>query len=433
MQIRRAGSEPRVGTPRWNPAPFGLECFFVGCRQMRIGIIGHGIVGLATALFGQATDVEVLSHDPDPELCTPLGTSLRDVSECEIIFVCVPTPMSMNGACDLDAVTDLLQLLRDEECQGHIVIRSTVIPGTTRKLGCHCMPEFLTDAGWETDVKTTPRWLIGVNDHLPQAGAFRRIMQTLVTSVRTAGLIDHNEIVFVTPEEAEVTKYARNAHLAAKVGVSNEIATYCERIGVSYDVVRDNVGVDPRIGSSHMLVPGPDGKRGFGGSSLMKDLMAFCMVMDGVGTSSFVLRPILGRNARRDRPDEVWYQQPKVLELTAEQLSSVALGQIRSMCTRRNIPMEQGIERGVLETRILKQIQDEQRQRQQQQTERTNARRQQQQPVPVAPPIYAAAPVGNPFVQRSGSLMNTQSRPVGRSPVGAPSGPSFGFTGGVQS
>ena len=270
-------------------------------------------------------------------------------------------------------------------------------------------------------------------------------MKTLFSTVHTAGIIDHADLGFVTPEEAEVIKYARNAHLAAKVGVSNEIATYCERIGVRYDVVRDHVGVDPRIGPSHMQVPGPDGKRGFGGTCLMKDLMAFCMAMDGVGTSSFILRPVLGRNARRDRPDEVWYQPPKKVEFTAEHISKLALSQIRSMCERRKIPMEQGVEREELETRILKQVQEETRQRDQAEREQLEERQRQQQmqqPQPAAPPIQAAAPMGNPFVQRAGGIMNMQTRPAGRGgPVvqggqgarGTPAGPSVGFTGGVQS
>lgn len=419
--------------------PFGWDCFYVGFRQMRIGIIGHGFVGRATALFGGADDIDVLCYDVCPDLCSPEGTGLQDVAACDIVFVCVPTPMSMNGSCNLDTVTEVVGLLRAEECQGHIVVRSTIVPGTTRKLGCHHMPEFLTEQGWETDVKNTPRWIIGVNDHLPQAPAFRRDIQTLFSRVHKAGIIQHADLGFVTPEEAEVTKYARNAHLAAKIGVSNEIATYCERIGVRYDVVRDNVGMDPRIGPSHMQVPGPDGKRGFGGTCLMKDLMAFCTAMDGVGTSSFVLRPILGRNARRDRPDEVWYKPPKQVELTAEQISNLALSQIRSMCQRRNIPMEQGVERGELETRILKGIQEETRERNQAEREASEARqrKQMQQAQPAAPPIQAAAPMGNPFVQRAGGMMNMQTRPAGGPVVqggqGAPAGPSVGFTGGVQS
>ena len=320
---------------------------------MKVGIVGHGCVGKATALFGEASSVEVLCYDCEGELCLPIGTTLADISGCDIVFICVPTPMAMNGSCLLDNVTEVVSALREARTRAHLVIRSTVPPGTTRKLGCHTMPDALCEATAEADFRSTSRWMVGVNDHLPSAHEYKDLFTDLVKVAKGAGVVESDAVAFVTTEEAEVVNYARNAYLATKVGVSNEIATYCERMGIRYETVREHVGEDARIGSSHLQVPGPDGKFGFGGPNLMKDLMAFCHAMDAVGTSSFILRPVMGRNARRDRPDEVWYSAPKAKVLTKEVVTGMTVGQLRTACQARGITVEKGVEREEIERRLL--------------------------------------------------------------------------------
>ena len=66
---------------------------------MKIGIVGNGYVGGATALL-KNRNVEVLVYDRDSEKCTPRGTGLQDLIICSFIFICVPTPMDKEGKCD---------------------------------------------------------------------------------------------------------------------------------------------------------------------------------------------------------------------------------------------------------------------------------------------------------------------------------------------
>ena len=390
---------------------------------MKVGIVGHGCVGKATALLGETPSIEVVCYDLEPEFCLPVGCSLEDVAGCEIVFICVPTPMAMNGACLLDEVTEVVSRLRDARSQAHLVIRSTVPPGTSRKLGCHTMPDALGEATAETDFRATSRWMVGVNDHLPSAHEYKDLFTDLVKVAKGAGVVESDVVAFVTPEEAEVVNYARNAYLATKVGVSNEIATYCERMGIRYDTVREHVGADARIGDSHLQVPGPDGKFGFGGPNLMKDLMAFCHAMDAVGTSSFILRPVMGRNARRDRPDEVWYSPPKVKVLTKEVVSGMTVGQLRTACQARHITVEKGVEREEIEKRLLQAPSTGE--------SRALPVRPQQTGLP-QPPGQTIPQPPVPQTQRNGLPQSFQSRPNPYAPGRTAGGQTVGFNGGVQ-
>lgn len=74
--------------------------------------------------------------------------------------------------------------------------------------------------------------------------------------------------------DAETIKYFRNCFLATKVSFCNEIEEFCQRKGIEYETVRALATINPRIGSSHSHVPGPDGKRGFGGIYFPKDTAA---------------------------------------------------------------------------------------------------------------------------------------------------------------
>ena len=82
---------------------------------MKIGIIGNGFVGKATNTFA-CKDVEVLSYDLDPKLCSPPGTSLKNICECDLIFISVPTPMNKDGSCHLKIIEDVLDEL-DSLCK----------------------------------------------------------------------------------------------------------------------------------------------------------------------------------------------------------------------------------------------------------------------------------------------------------------------------
>ena len=105
---------------------------------------------------------------------------------------------------------------------------------------------------------------------------------------------------------AEMIKYAGNVTLASKAGLSNELERLSAALGVSWDLVRNCMGEDSRIGSSHTMVPGPDGRRGFGGTCFPKDTQALRAVGRELGVETPILDAVWKRNITIDRPERDW-------------------------------------------------------------------------------------------------------------------------------
>jgi UDPglucose 6-dehydrogenase len=85
-----------------------------------------------------------------------------------------------------------------------------------------------------------------------------------------AGVVAHYSDYKVT----ELAKYLHNCFLATKVAFMNEFYDVCQKLGADYDAVSGAAKSQGMIGLSHLMVPGPDGLRGFGGSCFPKDTSA---------------------------------------------------------------------------------------------------------------------------------------------------------------
>ncbi|MBD0323839.1 MAG: UDP-glucose/GDP-mannose dehydrogenase family protein, partial [Aldersonia sp.] len=261
---------------------------------MRVGVVGAGYVGLTTAAglahLGHrvhAVDVDegrVAELDrgevslPEPEL-GPLvraqnelgrlsfGTDMSELSDCEVVFVCVPTPMGEVGAADLGAVYDTAELLARTLRPGAIVVSKSTVPvGTAAQLEALLSPsdirvvsnpEFLRESHAVEDFLHPDRIVIGA----AQADTGDRVaalFRSIDAPVQRVGL-----------ESAELAKYASNAFLAVKLSFVNELAELCENVGADIRAVSECMGLDPRIGPA-FLNPGPGG----GGSCHPKDTAA---------------------------------------------------------------------------------------------------------------------------------------------------------------
>ena len=268
-----------------------------------IGVVGNGFVG--HAMTGLRPNVEVLIWDNDPDKIEPSDLTFEDfVYRSAVIFVAVPTPMRADGSCDLRIVESVVTQIREESPNQHIVFRSTVLPGTSERLGVSFMPEFLTERNWEEDFKKCSPWIIGT--HCDEIDA---TLSEVFSDAHAEGLgsIDSDVLVRTTPTEAELIKYVRNCFLSVKVSFFNEIRCLCDSLNLDYDVVRDLASVDSRIGSSHTQVPGPDGKRGYGGTCFPKDTNALSKFMEGIDVKSPVLDSAILRNETIDRKGKDWY------------------------------------------------------------------------------------------------------------------------------
>ena len=119
---------------------------------MRIGIVGIGVVGRAHKFGFEKLGHDVSFHD------TAYDTKITDVLKTEVVYICVPTPSKVNGECDTSIVESVIGDLINHDYDGIIAIKSTIKPGTTKKLCikydtnkiCFC-PEFLRERSAETD------------------------------------------------------------------------------------------------------------------------------------------------------------------------------------------------------------------------------------------------------------------------------------------
>jgi UDPglucose 6-dehydrogenase len=197
------------------------------------------------------------------------------VASADVVFLAVGTPMRRgDGHADLSYVHAAVAEIAPH-LQGFTVVatKSTVPVGTCREISRRLAalrpdggfavvsnPEFLREGSAIQDFTHPDRVLVGCDDPRAKA-AMERLYKPL--SLRNAPL------VFVSPESAELAKYAANAFLALKISFINEIADLCEEVGADVQEVAGAIGRDRRIGDK-FLHPGP----GYGGSCFPKDVSA---------------------------------------------------------------------------------------------------------------------------------------------------------------
>lgn len=273
---------------------------------MKIGVVGGGVVGHATArCFIEHVD-QVCVYDVMKERCThPLG----EVLSCDLVFICLPTPMKEDDKCDLSYVEKFFHDMKgpDHDYRRiNIVLRSTVPVGTTKRLSellglrnlVHS-PEFLTARCAVTDAQLPARNVIG-SPVLPDNSDCVAILYDLY-SRRFPGVPVH----VLNSNESEAVKLFQNSFFAVKVSFWNECYAYAKKVGLNWDQVLAAVLADGRISHSHTRVPGPDGKTGFGGNCLIKDLNNLIECIESVGLYAHVTSAADERNRMLDREEEV--------------------------------------------------------------------------------------------------------------------------------
>ena len=131
--------------------------------KLNIGIVGNGFVGQATSLF-ETKDTNIIIYDIDSSKCKPQGIALENFILCDLVFICVPTPMEPSGKCHTSIVENIVKKLKTivDARKTQIVIRSTVPTGTSQSLDCFFMPEFLTEKNWKTDFQNCNTWIFGL-------------------------------------------------------------------------------------------------------------------------------------------------------------------------------------------------------------------------------------------------------------------------------
>ena len=275
---------------------------------MRVSVFGLGYVGSVSAASFAADGHEVIGVDVAPDKVAAVNegrspivepgleallqegvaakrlratTSTEDaVNETDLSLICVGTPSRKNGSLDLSYLVRVCEqigsVLKNKPDYHVVVVRSTVLPGTTHNqvipaleaqsgkrygegFGVSVNPEFLREGSALKDFRQPPLTLIGHNhaaDAAPTSALYASLDAPLfTTSIRVA----------------EMMKYTSNAWHAVKVVFANEIGNLCKRVGVDSHEVMDIFCQDDKLNlSPYYLKPG----FAFGGSCLPKDVRA---------------------------------------------------------------------------------------------------------------------------------------------------------------
>jgi len=270
---------------------------------LNIAVIGTGYVGTTTSVALGLSGHNVFAIDNDAEKVKKLKqgnlpfyeegieellknlssngklsftTQLDEcIDKCSILFITVGTPSLLDGQADLSYVEEVARkignLMNEYKV---IVIKSTVPVGTSTKIKKIILneltkrnlkisydlisnPEFLREGKALYDTLHPDRIVIGCETKEAQ-----KIMKQLYENASS-------NILFTTPIDAEMIKYASNAFLATKISFINEMARFCERIGANVNEVAKGMGMDSRIGPQFLHAG-----IGYGGSCFPKDISA---------------------------------------------------------------------------------------------------------------------------------------------------------------
>ncbi|WP_298418043.1 UDP-glucose/GDP-mannose dehydrogenase family protein [uncultured Kordia sp.] len=268
---------------------------------MKITVVGTGYVGLVTGTCLAETGNDVLCVDIDKHKVERMQnrevpiyephldilferninagrlkftTSLQEgLAHGQIIFLALPTPEDEDGSADLSYVLGVADNIGKLMTEYRVIVdKSTVPVGTAEKVTAviaqHATvdfdvvsnPEFLREGFAVDDFMKPERIVVGSSSERAT-----QLMQRLYKPFVRSG----NPILIMDEKSAELTKYASNSFLAAKITFMNEIANFCEKVGADVDKVRIGMGTDSRIGK-RFLFPGI----GYGGSCFPKDVKA---------------------------------------------------------------------------------------------------------------------------------------------------------------
>lgn len=306
--------------------------------MVRISVFGLGRVGLVTAACFAKKGFQVIGIDSEPDtvrltrgLVSPfyepkLNAYLRgalrketlkvadkpeESAQTDLVYITVGTPSWRNGTIDLSQIkntaTTIGSSMRNSDRFQTVVIKSTVTPGTARKVvkpilqneskksagldfGLVSNPEFLREGNAIRDTEHPDRIVIG--------GEHANAISRLAAFYRRFHRARLPRIIRTTHENAELIKYANNAYLATKVSFINTISCIAERIeNADISTVTKSVAADARSRESHL-----NAGLGYGGPCLPKDLRAFTQMSRGLGYEPELLNAVSDVNQRQ--PDE---------------------------------------------------------------------------------------------------------------------------------
>ena len=302
---------------------------------MEISVLGSGYVGttVAACFADLGHDVTAIDIDEDivsaindgeapihePGLDELLATHAREritattdyaaVPGTDVTFMALNTPSKADGSIDTSvmesAATMLGEAIAEKNETHRVVVKSTVVPGTTEEVIAPLIaegsggtvgedfeigmnPEFLREGSAVSDFQKPDKVVLGAETDAAME-TMRTVFDPLVERVETS-------VVETGIREAEMIKYANNAFLAAKISTMNEIGNVCKEYGVDAYEVADAIGLDHRIGRAFL-----DSGVGWGGSCFPKDVAALIAAARDVGYDPSLLDAVVEVNDKQPR------------------------------------------------------------------------------------------------------------------------------------
>ncbi len=285
-----------------------------------ISVIGLGVVGLTTAVGFALKGHKVIGIDIDPEKVKQINqricpiyevglsqalqkveiiatTDYTQVLKSDFSFLCGGTPPKSDGSIDLFFIEapakQLAEALRNKKGSHTIVIRSTIVPGTTEKvilplmkdlngIGLCVNPEFLREGTSIEDFLNPSRIVIGADNRISGDRLYALYKEFNCPVIRT------------DIRTAEMIKQASNAYLATRISFINEIGNICKKLGIDVYTVAEGMGHDDRIGGDYL-----NAGIGFGGFCLPKDLSALASRAREIGYSARILEEVMHLNNKQ--------------------------------------------------------------------------------------------------------------------------------------
>ncbi len=258
-------------------------------NSKKLAIIGHGFVGKATE-FGFSKNTEILIIDPK------INTTISEIKDFspDFIFICVPTPMNKSGSQDFSIVKDVLEQIKSLKVDSCVILKSTVTPENIIKAkniipSIVYNPEFLRERNASEDF---------INSKMIIIAGEEQNQQMVKNLYLDNSLCKTKNFILTDVETASLIKYTVNSFLALKVLFFNQVKDIFEQNNSqeNWENFINYLSYDQRLGNSHMQVPGPDGKKGFGGACFTKDTAAFVNYSSKVGKEITLLKKAIQIN-----------------------------------------------------------------------------------------------------------------------------------------
>ena len=258
-------------------AEMGNSVTCVDIDPIKIEKLNQGII----PIFEPGLEQMVLKNVKNKNLLftTNLGEA---ISDAEIVFIAVGTPMGDDGSADLQYVLAVAKSIGETMVKDLVVVdKSTVPVGTADQVKATIQKELeLRNSDLEFDVVSNPEFLkegAAISDFMKPdrvvIGAETAEAMDIMKQLYSPFFRTHDRFITMDVRSAEMTKYAANAMLATKISFMNEIANICEKVGADANQVRIGIGSDQRIGFS-FIYPGA----GYGGACFPKDLKALTKI-----------------------------------------------------------------------------------------------------------------------------------------------------------